>query len=76
VSWSAVAVSGEGALLPTNRHTEIRRRPSCWVLLVPAFGAEAYGPFENADEATLWASGKLPERVLFTVLPVFDMIPA
>lgn len=49
------------------------REPTCFVLFVPALG-EAYGPFETADDGTLWASERLPDRMMFTALPVFDTI--
>jgi hypothetical protein len=51
-----------------------RRIPTCYVLVVPQMGAEAYGPFENRDDADLWASEQMPSGMLYTVIPVFDKI--
>jgi hypothetical protein len=50
------------------------RRPTCYVLVVPVMGAEAYGPFETHDDADLWASEQMPTGMLYTVIPVFDKI--
>jgi hypothetical protein len=52
------------------------RTPTCYVLVVPSMGAEAYGPFEDQNRADLWASEHMPTGVLYTVVPVFDRIRA
>jgi hypothetical protein len=51
-----------------------RREPTCWVLVVPAMGAEAYGPFTDEDTANLWAAEHMPTGMLYTIIPVFDRI--
>jgi hypothetical protein len=55
-------------------HNFDMRKPSCFVLVCPALGAEAFGPFESEDDAAVWASGALPERMIFSVIPVYDRI--
>jgi hypothetical protein len=61
--------------LQKKRQDEIPQKPGCYVLWVPEWG-RAFGPFADEDSATLWASQEMPERVLFTVLPLFAKIRA
>jgi hypothetical protein len=50
-----------------------RRQPTCYVVHVPAWD-ECYGPFEDEEQATLWVSELMPNKVIFQIIAVFDRL--
>lgn len=67
-------------MLPINGAYVERRWPTCYVLItatsdkMPGSLPGVFGPFENDETATLWASEQLPERVIFQIVPVYATV--
>jgi hypothetical protein len=61
------------------RYVELRI-PRCYIVMagpspfLPSGDREALGPFQSEDDAIAWVGENLPERVLFTTIPVYGSL--